>query len=120
MDADIHLLYESDFYRIHDFKCRCKDCNTSKPEYGKSFGISFVRKGNFIFNVFRNSLDSYNVCVLITKPEYERTVTHTHSSPDECTIFDFKNDFYKELLQHYGNTKFFRDNDLHSTLSRTS
>jgi AraC family transcriptional regulator len=119
MHADIYTLYESDFYRILDFKCKCKDCLRSKPEYSESFSISFVRKGNFLFNVFRHSLDSYNGCVLITKPGYERTVTHTHSVPDECTIFDFKNNFYKELSQHYGNTKFFRDNDLHSTLIQT-
>ena len=88
MQADIHTLYESNFYRILDFKCRCNDCNTSKPEYGNAFTISFVRKGNFLFNVFRHSLDSYNGCVLISKPGYERTVTHAHTIPDECTIFD--------------------------------
>jgi len=120
MDADIHVLYISDFYRILDFKCRCKDCRTSNPEYSEAFAISFVRKGNFLFNVFGNSLDSHTGCVLITKPGYERTVTHTHAVPDECTIFDFRNDFYKELLQRYGGTKFFSDNDLHSTLIRTN
>jgi AraC family transcriptional regulator len=120
MHADIYTLYESDFYRILDFKCKCKDCYTSKPEYSESFCISFVRKGNFLFNVFRHSLDSYNGCVLITKPGYERTVTHTHTIPDECTILDFKNNFYREwLLQQYHNSKFFRDNDLHSTLVKT-
>jgi AraC family transcriptional regulator len=102
MNADIHTLYESDFYRIADFRCRCTECITSKPEYSQSFCISFVRKGNFLFNVFRHSLDSYNGCVLITKPGYERTVTHTHTVPDECTIFDFKTDFYRELLEQYG------------------
>lgn len=79
-----------------------------------------MRKGNFIFNVFRHKLDSYSGCVLITKPEYERTVTHAHAVPDECTIFDFKNDFYPELLEIYGRTKFFTDNDLHSTLINTN
>jgi AraC-like DNA-binding protein len=120
MEADIHTLYESGFYRIMDFKCRCTDCRTSKPEYSQSFCISFVLKGNFLFNVFRQSLDSYNGCVLITKPGYERTVTHTHTIPDECTIFDFKTDFYTALLEHYSRHTFFTDNDLHSTLIRTN
>ena len=120
VSADIHTLYSSDFYRILDFKCRCVDCITSKPEYSNSFCISFVRKGNFLFNVFRRSLDSYNGCTLITKPGYERTVTHTHTVPDECTIFDFKMDFYPELLEQYGNTGFFQDNDVHSTLITTN
>jgi len=116
MQADIHTLFESGFYRILDFKCRCTDCNTSEPEYGNSFAISFVRKGNFLFNVFRHSLDSYNGCILISKPGFERTVTHAHTVPDECTIIDFKKSFYEELAQHYGNSRFFCDNDLQSTL----
>jgi AraC family transcriptional regulator len=120
MDADIHTLYESDFYRIMDFRCRCTDCRTSKPEYNATFCISFVRKGNFLFNVFRRSLDSYTGCVLVTKPSYERTVTHTHDVPDECTIFEFKNDFFAALLEHYGAIPFFQDNDWHSTLIKTN
>jgi AraC-like DNA-binding protein len=120
MQADIHTLYESGFYRILDFKCRCRDCDVSKPEYSDAFAISFVRKGNFLFNVFRQSLDSYNGCVLVTKPGYERTVTHTHTIPDECTIFDFSKSFYNELAQHYGSSNFFSNNDLHSTLVHTN
>lgn len=116
MNADIYTLFESDFYRILDFKCRCKECQTSDPEYSDNFNISFIRKGNFLFNVFHHSLDSYNGCVLITKPGYEYTVSHLHEVPDECTILDFKNDFYQKLLQLYGRMKFFLDNDLHSTL----
>jgi AraC-like DNA-binding protein len=119
MDADIHKLFESDFYRILDFKCRCTECTTSKSEYSNAFCISFVRRGNFLFNVFRRSLDSYTGCVLVTKPGYERTVTHKHAIPDECTIFEFKNSFYKELLEQYGQLKFFVDNDIHSTLIKT-
>jgi len=114
--ADIHQLYESDFYRVLDFKCRCRDCGTSSPEYSNTFSISFVRKGNFLFNVFRHSLDSYTGCVLVTKPGYERTVTHVHEIPDECTIFDFKNEFYQEILEKYPSIRFLFDNDLHSTL----
>jgi AraC-like DNA-binding protein len=56
---------------------------------------------------------------LITKPGYERTVTHTHTVPDECTIFEFKNSFYTQILGQYGQLKFFTSNDVHSTLIRT-
>ena len=106
MEADIHSLYESDFYRILDFKCRCADCSTSRPEYSNAFAISFVRKGNFLFNVFRHSLDSYSGCVLISKPNMN-TVTHAHTVPDECTIFDFKRSFMM-AHGHYGHSKLFR------------
>jgi AraC-like DNA-binding protein len=56
---------------------------------------------------------------LITKPGYERTVTHAHSIPDECTIFEFKNSFYQQILEQYGRLNFFTSNDVHSTLIRT-
>jgi len=120
MEADIHTLYKSDFYNIIDFKCRCVDCRTSKPEYSNSFCISFVRKGNFLFNVFRHSLDSYNGCALITKPGYEHTVTHTHTVPDECTIFDFNMNFYDELQEQFNGTSFFHNHYLHITLIKTN
>src|SRR5215204_432122 len=120
MQADIHTLFKSDFYSITDFKCRCTDCRTSKPEYCASFCISFIRKGNFLFNVFRDSLDSYNGCALITKPGYEHTVTHTHTVPDECTIFELNMNFYTELKEHYHKIDFFLDADLDCTLVKTS
>jgi len=119
IDADIHTLYSSDFYRVVDFRCRCTSCRESKPEYGDSFCISFVRKGNFIFNVFRRHLDSYTGAVLVSKPEYERTITHTHAVPDECTIFEFNKDFYGRLKERYRGTGFLWDNDWHSALVRT-
>lgn len=120
MDADITTLYTSGFYRVMDFKCRCTACATSKPEYTDTFCISFVRKGNFLFNVFRNSFDSHTGRVLITKPGYEHTVTHTHAIPDECTIIDFPVEFYLQAKEHYGNNRFFTDNDLHSLQVSTS
>jgi AraC-like DNA-binding protein len=116
MNAEIHTLLQSDFYKVKDFKCRCVDCAKSDPEYSETFCISFVRKGNFLFNVFRNSLDSYSGCVLVTKPGYERTVTHVHTIPDECTIFEFKHSFYNELLEQYENLNFLLNNDQHATL----
>ena len=120
MQADIETIYSSDFYSISDFKCRCTDCRTSKPEYSNTFCIGFVRRGNFLFNVFRNSLDSYSGCALVTKPGYEHTVTHTHAVPDECTIFELKIDFYKELEEHFSGMAFFQNPDIHSTLVKTN
>lgn len=121
MEADIHTLYQSGFYQILDFKCRCNDCNTSNPEYAKTFCISFIRRGNFLFNVFRNSFDSHTGRILVTKPGYEHTVTHTHSVPDECTIFELKNDFYSEFTDLFrGQENFFKNNDLHSLLLKTT
>lgn len=122
MQADIHELFQSDFYRVVDFRCRCSDCRESKPEYAETFCISFIRKGNFLFNVFRHSFDSHTGRMLVTKPGYEHTVTHVHTVPDECTIVEFRRSFYDELLDHFGRKAlfFFNNNDLHSLLLATS
>lgn len=120
MNADISTLFQSDFYRILDFKCRCVECVTSKPEYVETFSISFVRKGNFLFNVFRNSFDAHTGRVLLTKPGYEHTVTHTHDVPDECTIIEFKKEFYEKISEHYRHHRFFNDHDIHSLQINTS
>lgn len=120
MNADISTLFQSDFYRILDFKCRCVECITSKPEYVDTFSISFVRKGNFLFNVFRNSFDAHTGRVLLTKPGYEHTVTHTHEVPDECTIIEFEKEFYEKISEHYQHHRFFNDHDIHSLQINTS
>lgn len=114
MEADISILYESGFYRVLNFKCRCTSCVTSKPEYVDTFSISFVRKGNFIFNVFRNSFDSHTGRILLTKPGYEHTVKHTHEIPDECTIIDFTQSFYQQVREHYSTYSFFSNDDVHA------
>jgi AraC family transcriptional regulator len=120
MNADISTLFQSDFYRILDFKCRCVECITSKPEYVDTFSISFVRKGNFLFNVFRNSFDAHTGRVLLTKPGYEHTVTHTHDVPDECTIIEFEKGFYENISEHYRHHRLFNDPDIHSLQINTS
>ncbi|MDM1296499.1 helix-turn-helix transcriptional regulator [Sphingobacterium sp. N143] len=120
MEADISTLYKSDFYQVLNFKCRCLDCKTSKPEYVESFSISFVRKGNFIFNVFRNSFDSHTGRILLTKPGYEHTVTHVHDIPDECTIIEFTGAFYHELYSRYKGDQFLSNEDIHSLQINTT
>ncbi|HEY0667748.1 MAG TPA: AraC family transcriptional regulator [Sphingobacteriaceae bacterium] len=120
MYADVTTLYRSDFYRVINFKCRCEDCQTSKPEFVDSFSISFIRKGNFIFNVFRNSFDSHTGKILLTKPGYEHTVKHIHHVPDECTILEFTSKFYREICRHYHSHRFLADNDIHSIQISTS
>ena len=120
MTADITTLYQSGFYQVLDFKCRCTDCVTSKPEYVDTFSVSFVRKGNFLFNVFRNSFDAHTGRVLLTKPGYEHTVTHTHEIPDECTIIEFSREFYPKMVEHYRHHRFLSDPDIHSLQIHTA
>lgn len=116
MEADIHTVFESGYYRMLDFRCRCRAGHVSHPEHSHAFSISFVRQGNFLFNVYRQSLDAFSGGVLITKPGFERTVSHVHTVPDACTIFEFKDAFYQQLRHDEAYRRFFDNRDLHSTL----
>lgn len=120
--ADIHTLFESDFYQILNFKCYCRECGESKPEYSQSFKISFVRTGYFDYNVFRHTLEAHNGRIIVTKPGYEHTVTHHWDAPnDQCTIIEFTDTFYQLLKEQYqiSHCWFFKDRDIHSILLDT-
>ena len=116
--ADIHTLYRSDFYEVVDFQCRCQTCSTSKPEYNGCFSLSFIRKGYFEFNTFRQSHEAFSGKVLIDKPGIEYTVTHTTPRPDECTIINFTNEFFEELEENFDLNRswFFSHPDIHSLI----
>lgn len=121
MNADQRLLYSSEHYKIIDFRCQCGKGVISGWEPQDYFSFSYIRKGNYLYNIFRNSLDVFNGCFLIDKPGYEHSVKHIHEIPDECSIFRFDDDYYRIVKKEYCNKeeKFFNNNDIHSILVKT-
>lgn len=118
MSGVSRILFKSTFYSIYDYKCHCNLKSTSCAEYQNDFTMSYVKKGNFIYHVFGNTLDAYNGLVLFNKPGYEHTVTHHDGMPDECTTIKFTKEFYDSLRNEYDNVKniLFSNNDIHSLL----
>jgi len=115
---DVHILHSSGFYQVRDYKCNCVECHTSKPEYVNTFNLCFVRSGYFEFEVFRDNLEVHVGRVLITKPGSEHVARHIEDHPDVCSVFDFRNDFYNSLSEHYRYELpwFFGNNEIHSML----
>ncbi|MCP4181556.1 MAG: helix-turn-helix transcriptional regulator [bacterium] len=122
MEADISILYQSDFFRIRDFRCKCTSQCTSGTEYSETFNISFIRKGNFIYNVFRDSFDAFNGYAIIDKPGCEYTVGHILDIPDECSIIDFRKDFFYNLIEeeNLDFLPFFKNKDIKSSIIKTN
>ncbi len=122
MDANIHTLFSSDHYEISDFKCLCNECTRSKTEYNEHLSLSFIRSGNFYYNTFRESLDSYTGSVLVSKAGYDYTVTHQGKTPDECTIIVFKRSFYEDIEEQLQLKAhwFFSNKDIQSLLLKTT
>ncbi len=121
MNADTKILYRSISYSIIDFKCKSAAGENSGIEYQPDFSLSFTRRGNFIYNVFRNSLDAHNGRILLNKPDHEHTVSHVYHVPDECTCFGFSQEFYESTKERSRNVakKFFENHDVHSILVKS-
>ena len=117
--ADIHILHQSDYYRVVDFKCHCDFCSITTPEYNNSFSMSFVRKGFFEYQTFKRRDEMHVGRVLISKPGFEHTTRHIDNQPDIVTIFDFKRSFFEEsVLETYGSKLpwILKNNDIHSVM----
>jgi AraC-like DNA-binding protein len=56
--------------------------------------------------------------VLVTKPGSEHIARHIDEQPDVCSVFDFSQEFYESLKEHYRYDIpwFFENNDIHSLL----
>jgi AraC-like DNA-binding protein len=121
MLADVHILYQSDFYQVKDFKCHCDVCSTSQPEYNESLCLSFIRKGFFGYHTFRRKDEVHAGRVLISKPGYEHIATHIDSQPDITTVFEFTADFFRKTQEQYQQAAWFlKNNDIHSLLLQSS
>lgn len=121
--ADIHILHQSDFYRVEDFRCHCEVCSITEPEYNKSFSISFIRKGFFEYQTFKRNDELHAGRLLISKPGFEHRTRHIDSQPDIVTIFEFRRNFFDEtILDVYGNKIpwLLLNNDIHSLMVNTT
>ena len=121
MLADIHILHQSDFYKITDFKCHCNVCSVSNPEYNESLTISFIRKGFFGYETFRRKDEVHAGRLLISKPGYEHIASHIDGQPDITTVFEFTAAFFKEMQKQYKQAAWFlKNNDIHSLLLQSN
>lgn len=122
MEAEVHILFSSDYYEICDFKCLCNECTKSKTEYNEHLSLCITRSGNFYYNAFRATLDTYTGSILVSKPGYDYTVTHPGEKPDQCTIIIFKKDFYEDFREQIQLNAdwFFSNKDIQSLLLKTT
>ncbi len=121
MLADVHILHQSDYYRVTDFKCHCDVCSVSDPEYNESLCLSFIRKGFFEYQTFRRKDEVHAGRVLISKPGYEHIASHIDGQPDITTVFEFTVDFFKKIQEQYKQASWFlKNNDIHSLLLQSN
>ena len=120
--ADVHILHQSDFYRVNDFKCHCDRCSVSQPEYNESLFVSFIRKGYFEYKTFRKDDELHVGRLLISKPGYEHITGHIDNQPDTTTGFEFTPGFFRIMQDQYAALAgwFLKNNDIHSLMLRSN
>jgi AraC family transcriptional regulator len=121
MLADVHILHQSDFYQVSDFRCHCDICSVSDVEYNDSLCFSFIQKGFFGYQTFRRKDEMHVGRILISKPGYEHVAHHIDGQPDVTTVFEFTTDFFKEIKEQYKQAAWFlKNNDIHSLLLQSN
>lgn len=112
---EVHVLHQSGFYQIRNYKCNCSECHTSGAETTRSFNFCFVRSGYFEFRAFRSNHQAHIGRVLVSKPGFEHRTHHIDQQPDICSVFDFTPSFYQSLQDHYRAEAlwFFGNRDIH-------
>jgi AraC family transcriptional regulator len=112
-------LFQSDFYQIKNWAFDFKgDTNTSKG-YNDCLCVVIVKKGNFLFDLSKQSYDMHTGHIIIDKPDYEYRL---RPATGECSIFNFTNDFYKQFIDDF-NLKysfFFSNPNILSLLLKTT
>jgi len=118
MLADIHLLHQSDFYRITDWVCHCNLCSITNPEYNDSLCISFIRDGFFEYRTFRRNDEVHVGRILVSKPGFTHITKHIDDQPDTTNVLEFNQEFYNSLKDQYSKEAgwFLSNNDIHSLL----
>jgi len=115
--ADVHILHQSDNYKVSNYTCHCNTCSVTKPEYNESFCISFVQKGYFEYRSFRRAEEMHAGRILLSKAGYEHVTKHIDNQPDITTEFEFTAGFFKAIQSQYGEGSWFlRNNDVHSVV----
>ena len=121
MLADAHILYQSDIYKVTDFKCYCDLCSVSAAEYNESLCLSFIRKGFFGYKTFRRNDEVHAGRILISKPGYEHVASHIDGQPDITTVFEFTADFLRQIQDQYESAGWFlKNNDIHSLVLQSN
>lgn len=112
-------LFQSDFYQIKNWAFNFKDAANSSKGYNDCLCVVIVKKGNFLFDLSKQSYDMHTGHIIIDKPNYEYRL---RPATGECTIFNFTDDFYKQFVEDL-NLKysfFFSNNNILSLLLKST
>lgn len=87
MKAELIPLYASPTGSVTEFRCKEEPHSVSEPERACSYSITFVRKGNFLYDINGVRHDMHTQTVLLENAGSYSVVRHEHITGDECITF---------------------------------
>ncbi|HEY0670141.1 MAG TPA: AraC family transcriptional regulator [Sphingobacteriaceae bacterium] len=113
------VLFQSDFYQVKNWEYDFGDERKPTNGFNDCLCFVYVKKGSFLFDLAKDSYDIHSGYIVIDKPNYEYSL---RPSAGDCSIFNFTNDFYRQLLEDL-NLKysfFFGNNNILSLLLKAN
>jgi AraC family transcriptional regulator len=109
----------SPYYEIKNLSANIPAGEDRKKGYNDCFCLLFSRKGHLTFEHLGYKVDLFNGLLLADKPGYHFQM---HPAIGECTIINFSDSFYQQLVQDLQLDKsfFFSNSSLLSLLLKTN
>jgi AraC family transcriptional regulator len=108
-------IFESDFYQIKNWVFDFNDDKKSINAYNDCLCIVLIKKGNYLFDLHKDSYNTHLGHIIIEKPNYQYSL---RPCAGECSIFNFTNEFYKQYVDSLGlvYSFFFSNNNISSLM----
>lgn len=112
-------LFTSDFYVIKNWAFDLMGQKQLNAGYNDCFCVVFVKAGHFQFDLGSKAHSMHTGHVIVEKADYEYKL---RPAAGECTIINFTNEFYKQLVNDHQLEKsfFFSNSNLLSILLKTT
>lgn len=112
-------LFQSDFYQIKNWAFDFKDDKQPSNGFNDCLCVVIVKKGNFLFDLSKDSYDMHTGHIIIDKPNYEYRL---RPATGECSIFNFTDDFYHQFIDdlNLNNSFFFSNPNILSLLLKST
>jgi len=97
MRALVQPIFESDDFKIFDFKCQEEPHSRSKVEPSRHHEISFTRTGDFQIHRGKQSNYVHTQILLLTNPGTDLVFSHRSHVRDTCTTLRFSSSLLAEV-----------------------
>lgn len=117
-NVDAGLLFVSDDYEVKRWAFDFSQEGRSSTGFNDCFCFTMVREGNFLFDVSPRKNDMHTGHIIIEKANIEYNLRPSSGS---CTIFNFSDSFYRELVDdcNLHHSFFFPNSNLVSLVIQT-